>query len=138
MIPDGPEDLLYALGVAGEIRALLPDAVVESDLTARGIVKGLGRAGQLAKDPSKHAFRIGRVHAVLLGSAESGEEPRDPQGSLDAERRNRFRAVSSPSAWPGGSDDPRAATGRDAFARPTRDGRSSSRAGSRAAAISAS
>ena len=70
VIPDGPEDLLYALGVAGEIRSLLPDAVVESDLTARGIVKSLGRAGQLAKDPSKHAFRIGRVHAVLLGSAE--------------------------------------------------------------------
>jgi histidyl-tRNA synthetase len=70
VIPDGPDEFVYALVVAGEIRGLLPDAVVESDLSGRGIVKGLGRAGQVAKDPAKHAFRIGRVHAVLLGSQE--------------------------------------------------------------------
>jgi histidyl-tRNA synthetase len=70
VIPDGPEELLYAFRVASEIRNLLPDAVVESDLTARGIVKGLGRAGQLARDASRHAFRIAKVQAVLLGSNE--------------------------------------------------------------------
>ena len=70
VIPDGPDEFVYALGVAGQIRGLLPEAVVESDLSGRGIVKGLGRAGQLAKDPSKHAFRIERVQAVLLGSQE--------------------------------------------------------------------
>ncbi len=69
-IPDGPEEFRYALGVAGQVRALLPEAIVETDLTGRGIVKGLSRAGQIAKDPSKYAFRVGSVHAVLLGSQE--------------------------------------------------------------------
>jgi len=70
VIPDGREDLVYALGVADEIRQLLPEAVVEADLLARGIGKGLGRAGQLASDPSRYAFRIAGVRAVLLGSKE--------------------------------------------------------------------
>ncbi|HEY1434210.1 MAG TPA: histidine--tRNA ligase, partial [Thermoanaerobaculia bacterium] len=70
VIPDAPGEFVYALAVAAEIRALLPDVVVETDLSGRGIVKGLGRAGQLAKDPGKHAFRIEKVHAVLLGSQE--------------------------------------------------------------------
>ena len=70
VIPDGREELVYALGVADEIRRLLPEAVVESDLLARGIGKGLGRAGQLASDASQHAFRIANVQAVLLGSKE--------------------------------------------------------------------
>ena len=43
---------------------------MESDLAGRGIVKGLARAGQISKDPSKYQFRVGRVHAVLLGSQE--------------------------------------------------------------------
>jgi histidyl-tRNA synthetase len=70
VIPDGPAEFVYALGVAGRIRGLLSDAVVESDLTGRGIVKGLSRAGQVANDPSRYTFRVGRVHAVLLGSQE--------------------------------------------------------------------
>jgi histidyl-tRNA synthetase len=70
VIPDGPAEFLYALGVAGEIRRLLPDAVVESDLLGRGIGKGLGRASQVAAHPGGHAARIGRVNAVLLGSRE--------------------------------------------------------------------
>ena len=70
VIPDGPAEFLYALGVAGEIRRLLPDAVVESDLLGRGIGKGLGRASQFAAHPDRHAARIARVNAVLLGSRE--------------------------------------------------------------------
>jgi histidyl-tRNA synthetase len=70
VIPDGPDECVYALGVAGEIRSLLPDAIVESDLSGRGIGKGLGRAGQLAREPGRYAFRIDRVQAVLLGSRE--------------------------------------------------------------------
>ncbi|HYX19597.1 MAG TPA: histidine--tRNA ligase, partial [Thermoanaerobaculia bacterium] len=70
VIPDGPAEFLYALGIAGEIRRLLPDAVVESDLLGRGIGKGLSRASQLAGHPDRHAARIGRVNAVLLGSRE--------------------------------------------------------------------
>lgn len=70
VIPDGPAEFLYALGVAREIRELLPDAVVESDLLGRGIGKGLGRASQIAAHPDRHASRIARVHAVLLGSRE--------------------------------------------------------------------
>jgi histidyl-tRNA synthetase len=74
VIPDGREELVYALGVADEIRRLVPEAVVESDLLARGIGKGLGRAGQVAADPSRYAFRIASVQAVLLGSKEREAE----------------------------------------------------------------
>jgi len=70
VVPDGPGEFVYALAVADEIRRLLPATVVETDLTGRGIAKGLGRAGQVATDASKHAFRIERVQAVLLGSRE--------------------------------------------------------------------
>ena len=70
VIPDGPAEFVYALGVSDEIRALLPDAVVESDYSGRGIARGLGRAGQIARDPAHHPFRVGAVHAVLLGSRE--------------------------------------------------------------------
>jgi histidyl-tRNA synthetase len=70
VIPDGPAEFVYALGVSDEIRALLPEAVVESDYSGRGIARGLGRAGQIARDPSEHPFRVGAVHAVLLGSRE--------------------------------------------------------------------
>jgi histidyl-tRNA synthetase len=70
VIPEGATEFEYALAVAGELRGLLPDAIVESDLSGRGIGKGLGRAGQLAKDAGGSAFRIERVHAVLLGSRE--------------------------------------------------------------------
>ena len=45
VIPDGPDEFVYALAVADEIRGLLPEAVVESDFSGRGIGKGLGRAG---------------------------------------------------------------------------------------------
>jgi histidyl-tRNA synthetase len=70
VIPDGPADFSYALGVASEIRALLPDAIVESDLTGKGLGKGLGRAGQIAREPNRHPHRVRRVQAVLLGSRE--------------------------------------------------------------------
>ncbi|HTY41087.1 MAG TPA: histidine--tRNA ligase [Thermoanaerobaculia bacterium] len=74
VIPDGPEDFPYALGVAQEIRALLPEVIVESDLLGRGVGKGLSRAGQLAREPGRHAHRIARVQAVLLGSQEREKE----------------------------------------------------------------
>jgi histidyl-tRNA synthetase len=74
VIPDGPDEFVYALGVSNEIRALLPEAIVESDYSGRGIGKGLGRAGQIARDPALHPFRVGAVHAVLLGSREKEGE----------------------------------------------------------------
>jgi len=70
VIPDGPGEFVYALAVAGEIRGLLPDSIVESDLSGRGIGKGLARAGQVAREPGRYAFRIDGVQAVLLGSRE--------------------------------------------------------------------
>jgi histidyl-tRNA synthetase len=102
VIPDGPGELSYALRVAGEIRGLVPGEVVEADLTARGIVKGLARAGQIARDPSPYALRVGQVHAVLLGSVEregdkvtiknlsSGAQQTFPRGEL-AERLGAAR-----------------------------------------------
>jgi histidyl-tRNA synthetase len=70
VIPDGPGELAYALRVAAEIRRFVPDEIVETDLTARGIVKGLARAGQVSRDPTLYPLRVERVHAVLLGSME--------------------------------------------------------------------
>jgi histidyl-tRNA synthetase len=43
---------------------------VETDFNGRGIVKGLSRAGQIAINPSKYAFRVAGVQAVLLGLKE--------------------------------------------------------------------
>jgi histidyl-tRNA synthetase len=74
VVPDGKEQLAYALTVASDLRQALPDAIVEADLTARGLVKGLSRAGQILAEPSRHAFRAGGVHAVLLGSREREAE----------------------------------------------------------------
>jgi histidyl-tRNA synthetase len=74
VVPDSHEELAYALAVAEEIRAAAPDAVVESDLTGRGLVKGLARAAQAAREPNQYAFRAGGIHAVLLGSREREEK----------------------------------------------------------------
>jgi histidyl-tRNA synthetase len=74
VVPDSLDELAYALAVAEEIRAAAPDAVVESDLTGRGLVRGLARAAQAARDPARYAFRAGGVHAVLLGSREREEK----------------------------------------------------------------
>jgi len=70
VVPDSHDEVAYALAVAEEIRAAAPDAVVESDLTGRGIVKGLARAAQAARDPQNYAFPAIAVNAVLLGSRE--------------------------------------------------------------------
>ena len=40
VVPDSPSHFPYALGVSGDIRACLPDAVVETDLTGRGFRRG--------------------------------------------------------------------------------------------------
>ena len=58
VVPDSREELAYALGVAGEIRTALPEAVVESDLTGRGLVKGLARA--VARSDGARAVRLRR------------------------------------------------------------------------------
>ena len=70
VVPDSADDFVYALGVSSAIRACDRDAVVETDLQGRGIVKGLSRAGQIATDPSRYAFRVRVVQAVLLGLKE--------------------------------------------------------------------
>ena len=70
VVPDSRDDFEYALAVATEIRATDPAAVVETDFTGRGIVKGLARAGQVSADPAKHAFRVSAVNAILLGAKE--------------------------------------------------------------------
>ena len=70
VVPDSKDELAYALAVASELRAVMPDATVESDLAGRGIGKGLSRAAQILADPGRHAQRAGGVRAVLLGSRE--------------------------------------------------------------------
>jgi histidyl-tRNA synthetase len=74
VIPDSQRQFLYALGVANEVRACLQDAVVETDLTGRGLLKGIARAASVLADPSRYAFGVSGVSAVLLGSRESDED----------------------------------------------------------------
>ncbi len=70
VVPDAKAQFPYALAVASDLRAALPDAVVETDLTGRGIVKGLARAAQVLAEPSRYVSPAGTVQAVLLGSRE--------------------------------------------------------------------
>jgi histidyl-tRNA synthetase len=74
VIPDSQHQFLYALGVSNEIRACLKDAVVETDFTGRGLLKGIARAALVLADPSRYAFGVSGVRAVLLGSRESDED----------------------------------------------------------------
>ena len=102
VVPDSPEDFPYALDVAEQIRASIPDGVVETDLHGRGIGKGLSRAGQIAADLSRHAFRVRSVRAVLVGLREresdsvtikdlaSGAQQTFPRGQI-AERLGAAR-----------------------------------------------
>jgi histidyl-tRNA synthetase len=74
VIPDSKSEVDYAIAIAEELRAALPDAVVETDLLGRGFGKGLARAGQALGEPGGYAFRSGGMHAVLLGSREREDE----------------------------------------------------------------
>jgi histidyl-tRNA synthetase len=74
VVADSKDELAYALAVASELRALAPDATVESDLAGRGLVKGLSRAAQILADPGRHPVRTEGVRAVLLGSREREEQ----------------------------------------------------------------
>ena len=71
VVPDSKDELAYALAVASELRAVMPDATVESDLAGRGIGKGLARAAQILAEPGPPRLQRARgVRAVLLGSRE--------------------------------------------------------------------
>jgi histidyl-tRNA synthetase len=70
VVPDSKDELAYALEVAAELRDVVPDALVESDLSGRGLVKGLSRAAQILSEPDRHPQRVDGVRAVLLGSRE--------------------------------------------------------------------
>jgi histidyl-tRNA synthetase len=74
VVPDSQQQFLYALGVSNEIRACVPNAVVETDLMGRGLLKGIARAALVLSDPSRYAFRASSVRVVLLGSRESDED----------------------------------------------------------------
>ena len=73
IVPDSRDELAYAMEVATELRKAAPDALVESDLSGRGLVKGLSRASQILADPDRHPQRVDGVRAVLLGSREREE-----------------------------------------------------------------
>jgi histidyl-tRNA synthetase len=74
VIPTSADEFLYALGVANEIRANAPGAVVETDLSGRGLGKGLSRAAQILDDRADYAFRIEAVRAVILGGQEREDD----------------------------------------------------------------
>jgi len=70
VVPDTKDQFHYALAVANQLRLLRPEAVVENELTGKGIGKGLARANQILEEPAKYAFRITRARGVLLGGRE--------------------------------------------------------------------
>ena len=102
-VPDGREELVYALGVADEIRRLLARGRRrDATFSRRGIGKGLGRAGQLAADASRLRVPDRRASsAVLLGSKEREAEIGDGQGPRDRSAGDASRAASWPSGWRG-------------------------------------
>jgi histidyl-tRNA synthetase len=74
VVADSKDELPYALAVASELRAIVPEAVVENDLGGRGIGKGLSRAAQILDEPGRYAHRTDGVRAVLLGSREREDQ----------------------------------------------------------------
>jgi histidyl-tRNA synthetase len=75
VIPSSEAEVSYALSLADEIRRSSEGAVVETDLSGRGLVKGLSRAGQVLEGggAGDYPFRVRGVAAVLVGSREREE-----------------------------------------------------------------
>jgi len=92
VVPDSKDEFRYALAVSAELRAALPEAVVETDLTGRGIVKGLARAAHVLAEPSRYVFPAGAVHAVLLGSREREDQRVTIKDLSSGEQRSFPRA----------------------------------------------
>ena len=92
VIPGSPAEVDYALAVSGAIRALLPGAVVETDLTARGFPKGLSRAAAMLERPERYAFRASTVRAVLLGADEREGEKVTVKNLATGEQRSFAKA----------------------------------------------
>ena len=69
VIPASDAEFAYALDLADEIRGSTEDAVVEADLSGRGLVRGLSRAAQVLEG-AEYPYRVRSVAAVLLGSRE--------------------------------------------------------------------
>jgi histidyl-tRNA synthetase len=93
VLPQGPEDLEEALGLARELRAAFPGAV-EVDLLARGFKKGMARGNALFEEASARGLDREKIFAVLLGARErdaetvsvkrlaSGEQETVPRGEV--------------------------------------------------------
>jgi histidyl-tRNA synthetase len=75
VIPATEAEYPYALSLADEIRDSTEGAVVETDLSGRGLVRGLSRAGQVLEGgaAAEYPFRAHSVLAVLVGSREREE-----------------------------------------------------------------
>jgi histidyl-tRNA synthetase len=72
VIPDSPREFLAALQVADELRQGLPQAVVETDFSGRGLARGIARAAESLAEATHFAFRPAGVRVVLLGEKETG------------------------------------------------------------------
>ena len=70
VIPDSHREFLPALEVSREVRGCLPEAVVETDLTGRGLARGISRAAEALAGAPHFAFRPDSVRVVLLGEKE--------------------------------------------------------------------
>ncbi len=92
VVPDSRAEFRYALGVSSDLRAALPEAVVETDLTGRGIVKGLARAAHVLAEPSHYVFPASSVSAVLLGSREREDQTVTIKDLTSGEQRTFPRA----------------------------------------------
>jgi len=73
VVPQRSDDLAEAARIAREIRAALPGGCVEVDLAARGIKKGLARAGALLEEADARGFDREGLLAVLIGERERAD-----------------------------------------------------------------
>ncbi len=74
VVPSSDDEFLYALGVASDIRSAAPGSVVETDLTGRGVSRGIARAAQVLERPSQYPFKVSDVTAVILGGNEREQD----------------------------------------------------------------
>lgn len=87
VLPGSTEEFGYALSVARMVRAALPDAVVETDLTGQGFLKGVMRASYAEQDPDYPFDVAGKwVQIVFLGPEERKRETVEIKSSATREQ----------------------------------------------------
>ena len=92
-MPESPDELADALGVAGELRAVAADAVVEMDLTGARLQEGAGPRSALAEEPPRGRLAARRdLRACSLGTASGRRNRVTIKDLATGESSETFRA----------------------------------------------